>query len=197
MTNIAGALAAILVVIGGVYVYNNFQIKKVETSQKASFVDELVNKDLAATATTTAKAGASNQNPLDTRLDTLAKGTAATRTTPAPTQKNARVAKNGDAVFVNYVGKLEDGTVFDSNIDPQKPFGFLLGAGMVIKGWDEGVLGMKVGEMKDLTIPPEKAYGAQGVKDGKGKSVIPPNATLLFKVQVVAIQDYTPQQKAR
>lgn len=97
-----------------------------------------------------------------------------------------QVAKNGDTLVMNYTGKLVDGTVFDSNVDPKfhhvTPFEFTLGAGMVIKGWDEGLVGMKVGEKKTLTIPPEKGYGSQGVGS------IPPNSTLIFDVELVGIK---------
>ena len=92
----------------------------------------------------------------------------------------------GNVVSVNYTGKLADGTVFDSNIDPRfnhvQPFEFTLGAGQVIPGWDKGVVGMKVGEKKTLVIAPEDAYGETGAG-----GVIPPNATLTFEVEVLNI----------
>ena len=99
-----------------------------------------------------------------------------------------KVAKKGDTLVMNYTGKLVDGTVFDSNVDPKfghvQPFEFILGAHQVITGWDEGLVGMKIGEKKVLTIPPEKGYGAAGAAGGK----IPPNATLVFDVELVGIQ---------
>lgn len=107
---------------------------------------------------------------------------------PVVSQKNnmERTAKNGDTLVMNYTGRLTNGTVFDSNVDPKfrhvEPFEFKLGAGEVIKGWDEGLLGMKVGEKKTLNIPPEKGYGAQAV------STIPANSTLIFDVELVAIK---------
>ena len=98
----------------------------------------------------------------------------------------AQVAKAGDVVSMNYTGRLEDGTVFDSNIDPKfghvEPFVFTLGAGQVIAGWDKGIVGMKVGEKKTLVIPPENAYGERGAGE-----IIPPNATLIFNVELLAI----------
>ena len=97
-------------------------------------------------------------------------------------------AQNGDLVYVQYTGKLTNGTKFDSSLDRGQPFSFVLGQGMVIKGWDEGVLGMKKGESKTLTIPAEKAYGASGVPDGRGGYVIPPNSTLVFDVELVDIK---------
>lgn len=102
-------------------------------------------------------------------------------------QNENRVAKNGDILSMNYTGRLENGTVFDSNVDPKfghvEPFEFTLGAGMVIAGWDEGLLGMKIGEKKTLTIAPEKAYGAYSPSP-----LIPPNSTLIFDVELLDIK---------
>lgn len=92
------------------------------------------------------------------------------------------VAKPGDTVTVNYVGMLPDGTVFDASAKHGQAFSFRLGAGQVIKGWDEGVAGMKVGGKRELIIPPDLGYGAQGAG-----GVIPPNATLIFEVELVKV----------
>jgi FKBP-type peptidyl-prolyl cis-trans isomerase len=94
---------------------------------------------------------------------------------------------------MNYTGMLADGTVFDSNIDKKfghvQPFVFTIGAGQVIPGWDQGVAGMKVGEQRKLEIPPELAYGANGITDPSTKTVIiPPNATLTFTVELLGIK---------
>lgn len=94
------------------------------------------------------------------------------------------VAVSGNTVSVHYTGRLTDGKKFDSSYDRGQPIEFLLGSGMVIKGWDNGIQGMKVGGKRKLTIPPELAYGTRGTPDG----LIPPNATLVFDVELVAVK---------
>lgn len=91
-------------------------------------------------------------------------------------------AESGDTVLVHYTGWLSEGTRFDSSRDRGEPFRFLLGAGRVIPGWDEGVTGMKEGETRRLVIPPALGYGERGAGD-----VIPPDATLVFEVELVEV----------
>jgi FKBP-type peptidyl-prolyl cis-trans isomerase len=93
------------------------------------------------------------------------------------------VAGAGDTVSVHYTGKLKDGTKFDSSYDRNQPIQFVLGAHQVIPGWDEGIAGMKVGEKRQLIIPSDLAYGANGTPDG----TIPPNATLYFDVELMGV----------
>jgi FKBP-type peptidyl-prolyl cis-trans isomerase FkpA len=96
---------------------------------------------------------------------------------------NGEAAKAGDHVVVHYTGWLEDGSKFDSSKDRNDPFQFGLGKGMVIRGWDEGVQGMQIGGTRKLTIPSDLGYGARGAG-----GVIPPDATLIFEVELLEIR---------
>lgn len=89
----------------------------------------------------------------------------------------------GARVLVHYTGKLLDGTKFDSSLDRNKPFDFVVGVGQVIKGWDEGIIQLKKGQKAVLTCPPDFAYGARGVP-----GVIPPNSVLVFEVELLDFQ---------
>jgi FKBP-type peptidyl-prolyl cis-trans isomerase len=110
--------------------------------------------------------------PMETELkiETLKEGTGA-------------VAEDGKMVVVHYTGTLTNGTKFDSSVDRGEPFSFNLGKGQVIKGWDLGVKGMKVGEKRKLTIPGSLAYGSNGVP-----GAIPANATLIFEVELLEVR---------
>jgi peptidylprolyl isomerase len=90
---------------------------------------------------------------------------------------------SGKSVTVHYTGTLENGTKFDSSVDRGQPFMFRIGAGEVIPGWDEGVISMKVGGKRKLVIPPQLGYGAAGAG-----GVIPPNATLIFEVELLDVE---------
>ena len=92
------------------------------------------------------------------------------------TEGNGAIASTGKRVLVHYKGMLSDGEVFDTSGPHDKPFSFTIGLGQVIGGWDQGDSGMRVGELRKLTIPPELGYGARGAGDA-----IPPNATLIFE----------------
>ena len=95
---------------------------------------------------------------------------------------DGELAESGMNVSVHYTGRLTNGTKFDSSVDRGRPFSFVLGNGDVIRGWDEGVKGMRVGGKRKLTIPPDLGYGS----DDKG--VIPPNSTLVFDVELLGVQ---------
>ena len=103
------------------------------------------------------------------QIEKLAEGTGAT-------------PKTGDRVTVHYTGWLTDGSKFDSSVDRGQPFVFTIGRGQVIGGWDQGVATMKVGDKVRLTIPPVLGYGARGAG-----GVIPPNATLIFEVELLGL----------
>jgi FKBP-type peptidyl-prolyl cis-trans isomerase FkpA len=96
---------------------------------------------------------------------------------------NGPLPKPGQTVIVHYTGCFTDGKKFDSSVDRDDPFSFVLGRGEVIAGWDVGVAQMKVGDKVKLTIPPELAYGREGYP-----GAIPPNATLVFEVELLAIR---------
>ena len=96
---------------------------------------------------------------------------------------DGKAVVKGALITTQYRGQLEDGRVFDSSYDRGKPFQCVIGTGRVIKGWDQGLMGMKVGGKRKLTIPPQLGYGARGAG-----GVIPPNATLVFEVELLGIQ---------
>ena len=154
----------LLAVVGGVYYW--LVVGKNQPEEKLSAATPVVEETPTAT-TTTAKL---IEGPSGLKYQILKVG-------------QGQEAKNGNDVLVHYVGTLENGAKFDSSRDRNKPFDFVLGAGAVIKGWDLGVLGMKVGEIRKLIIPSSLGYGAQGTPDGS----IPPNATLIFEVELLGV----------
>jgi FKBP-type peptidyl-prolyl cis-trans isomerase len=135
-------------------------------------VDPTKKKAVAGTISPPTEIGETKTTPSGVKYETLKAG-------------NGPEVKPGQSVTVNYTGTLTDGKVFDSTHkgDKDVPVTFEIGTGKVIGGWDEGVPGMKIGERRRLTIPPELGYGAQG----QGSS-IPPNATLIFEIEVVPPQ---------
>lgn len=108
-------------------------------------------------------------------------------TSTAPQLEPLKPAEAGDLVVVNYTGTLQNGTKFDSSYDRGEPFVFIIGKDMVIKGWDEGLLGAQRGDKKRLVVPAAKGYGAKEIKGADGKVIIPANSTLVFELEVVEI----------
>ncbi|HZQ05430.1 MAG TPA: FKBP-type peptidyl-prolyl cis-trans isomerase [Anaerolineae bacterium] len=134
------------------------------------------------------QSGGTSAGNLPAMSDKIPKVNGPVTTTPSGLQivevqpGTGKTAQSGSSVSVHYTGYLTDGTQFDSSIGGQ-PITFVLGSGRVIPGWEEGIAGMQVGEKRRLIIPPQLGYGAQGAG-----GVIPPNATLVFDVELVNIQ---------
>jgi uncharacterized protein YpmB len=104
------------------------------------------------------------------------------------TVQTPKVAEAGDVIVINYAGRLENGTEFDSSYTKGQPFIFQLGVGQVIKGWDEGLIGIKRGDKKTLKIPADKGYGSQEIKNpNTGEIIIPKDSALIFDVEVVEV----------
>lgn len=161
-------------------------------THKSKIVEEDTNPTTAETTTLPVtseetKIMDTQNQPENTTTETKTTTTASGLKITVLKEGTGESAKEGNSVSVNYTGKLLDGTVFDSNVDPKfghvEPFTFTLGQHLVIAGWEEGVLGMKVGEKRALIIPASIAYGANGAGN-----IIPPNATLSFDVEVTAIK---------
>lgn len=157
MNKVIIVLVVVLVILLGLGVV-------LEISKNRDKTEEPVNQN------TNAESAKADEQPTQLSVETLQQGTG-----------DAQV-KAGDSITVHYVGWLMDGTKFDSSVDRNQPFTVTAGVGQVISGWDQGVLGMKVGEKRKLTIPANLAYGEAGLAD-----VIPPNSPLTFEVELLSI----------
>ncbi|MDP3956765.1 MAG: FKBP-type peptidyl-prolyl cis-trans isomerase [bacterium] len=173
----AGVVVAALF-YGAYYFENHTDLSK----YSAKFADNNIPEN-----STTTQAEASTSTDIGSLFD---KNPMASTTTPQGSLKieDEKVgtgveAKAGDSITVNYLGTILDGTKFDSSYDRGTPFTLTLGAGQVIKGWDQGLLGMKVGGKRKLTIPSDLAYGAQSPSPA-----IPANSTLVFEVELLKIE---------
>lgn len=178
-----------LVVVGGMFfglsfLYKSFGMKSEPETNKEINNPTVSNLENIETLPEDVKMVKEEDKPIINRIQTIKN--MEIKTTVEGTGVEAKV---GDTVNVHYTGKLTDGTVFDSSIPRGQTFEFRLGEGRVIAGWEEGVKGMKVGEKRTLTIPGNMAYGSSGVPNrGKEGYLIPPNATLVFDVELVSIK---------
>jgi peptidylprolyl isomerase len=159
-------IVIILLLIGGVWLLFGTSKKADNTSSANTSSAKTSNP----TITMKEPALSTNTTPDGLKIEVIKKG-------------SGPQVKSGDTVSIDYIGELQDGSVFDSSYKRGTPFETQIGVGQVIKGWDEGVVGMQVGEERRLTIPPELGYGATGAG-----SSIPPNATLLFDVTLRGIK---------
>ena len=164
------ALLAILLLVGGVFVYKYVNDWNPSTEREVAGI-KTAEKEVAKTQKQEPVNQNNNQKNMDLKIETTQEGT------------GDKVTKSGDTISVHYTGKLEDGTKFDSSVDRGTPFDFTIGQGQVIAGWEQGLLDMKVGEKRILTIPSEMGYGAQGAG-----GIIPPDATLIFEVELMGIK---------
>lgn len=169
-------LIVILLLVGGIFVYNYVDELSFNTEDEklVTGTNEETNTTGKVKETLNGKERVTNNNKnkdMNLKIEVKQEGTGDQKT------------KVGDTIAVHYTGKLTDGTKFDSSVDRGTPFEFTIGKGMVIAGWEKGLLDMRVGEKRTLTIPSEMAYGSRGAGD-----VIPPNATLIFDVELMKIK---------
>lgn len=164
--NMIVSLGVVLIVLAVFYIF----LKKPESLPSASGSSTVSDSETVPAPAPTPTPAPARRSPTGLLIEVLAEG-------------SGEAVRTGQRAVVHYTGRLSDGMKFDSSLDRGKPFVFTLGEMGVIAGWEEGVLGMRVGEKRRLTIPPELGYGAAG-----SPGAIPPNATLLFEVELVGIE---------
>ncbi len=162
MKNIILSIIVLLLVIGGLYLFSKYFAEKEVNIKEAA--EEMEDKNMGETK------NQEKENADQLKAEIIKEG-------------SGQEAKTGDKATVHYVGTLGDGAKFDSSRDRSQPFSFIIGAGEVIKGWDLGVAGMKIGEVRRLYIPSELAYGQRGA----GGGLIPPNADLIFEIELLGL----------
>jgi len=155
-------ISSILILLAAILVFYFISVI-LENREEQEFLSEEISQDFVL----------ENQEPVSDNKSNMI--------TEILEQGNGQEAENNDKLTVHYTGWLEDGTKFDSSLDRDRPFEFVLGIGQVIEGWDKGLLGMKVGEKRKLTIPPELGYGQAGA------GPIPPEAVLIFEIELLKI----------
>jgi len=168
MKNIILIIVILILVVCGFYLIFKFSAE--DEIDGIDFNQGRVQNQEAESPADTSDANNPNQEITELTAEIMKQGT-------------GEEAKNGDQATVHYIGVLEDGTKFDSSVDREEPFTFTIGAGQVIVGWDLGLVGMKVGEIRRLYIPSEYGYGERGTPNGS----IPPNTNLIFEVQLLGL----------
>lgn len=186
MINAFFSFLVVVIVFGGAYVWlrdRSTALPEKNDSAQTVVLNTQTSQETADAETSAPSASGAPQTEMAREKNSTA-ATTITRLTTEMMRAGSgdRETKKGDTISVHYTGTLLDGTKFDSSVDRGEPFTFTLGAGNVIRGWDEGLVGMKVGEKRKLTIPADMAYGSQSM----GK--IPANSPLVFEVELLTIQ---------
>jgi len=176
---LAIVIAVVVLGLGGIFLLSNQKVENSQINLTPTIYPSPTQIPVTATPTTAiiSQQPASNSANMDNIITTEG-GLQIQDLTVGMGQE----VKSGDTVTVNYLGTLQDGIKFDSSYDRNQPFTTQIGVGQVIKGWDEGIVGMKVGGKRKLTIPPALGYGNQPTGS------IPPNSTLIFEVELVGVK---------